>query len=336
VLEALFSLDPILILSGGAFVAVALAAIGIYAFIAFQVGPRARFKRRLAFVTGSRPAGAGDRSGQDGTRRREMQDKLKEMEEGHRAKKRRRHQIRDEIRQAGLTFSVRQYAIGSAVLGLVGLIGMLVAGFNILGSLLVGVALGLGGPKLYLRHMRGRRLKAFTSQFADAIDVIVRGIQSGLPVGECLGIIGRESSEPVAGEFRQIVENMQIGLTLEEALNRAQDRIHSQDLRFFAIVLQIQAQTGGNLAETLENLSKVLRDRKKMKDKVKAMASEANASAAIIGSLPFVVCGLLVLVNPAYVGLLFTDDIGKILVVIGLAWMGMGVMVMRQMINFEI
>ena len=336
VLEALFSLDPVLVLSVGAFVVVALVSIGAYAFIAAQIGPRARFKRRLALVAGERSARSGDRTGPDGSRRRDMHEKLKELEEGKKAKKRRRHQIRDEIRQAGLGFNVRQYAIGSAALGFVGAVVMLVSGFNILAALLVGVALGLGGPKLFLSHMRKRRLKIFTSQFADAIDVIVRGIQSGLPVGECLTIIGRESSEPVAGEFRQIVDSIQIGLTLEESLMRAVERMPSQDLRFFAIVLQIQAQTGGNLAETLENLSRVLRDRKKMKDKVKAMAAEANASAAIIGSLPFVVCLLLLLVNPAYLTILFTDDFGQILVAIGLTWMSIGVFVMRQMINFEI
>lgn len=335
-LEALFQLDPILILSGGAFVAVALAAIGIYAFIAFQVGPRAKFKRRLALVSGDKSVRSSEKSSQDGARRREMQEKIRELEAGQKSKKRRRHRIRDEIQQAGLTFGVRQYAIGSVVLGVVAMFGMLVMGYNILISILVAVALGLGAPKFYLKHMRGRRLKIFTTQFADAIDVIVRGIQSGLPVGECLSIIGRDSPEPVAGEFRQIVESVQIGMTLEDALSRAQDRIPSQDLRFFAIVLQIQQQTGGNLAETLENLSKVLRDRKKMKDKVKAMAAEANASASIIGSLPILVTGLLALVNPAYVGIMFVDDLGQILVAIGLVWMGIGIMVMRQMISFEI
>lgn len=336
VLEALFALDPVIVLSVGAFVVVALVSVGVYAIIAAQVGPRAKFKRRLALVAGERSARSGDRPGQDGSRRREMQEKLKDLDEGKKAKKRRRNQIRDEIRQAGLSFNVRQYAIGSAVLGFVGVVAMLVFGFNVLAALLVGVTLGLGVPKFYLSHMRKRRLKIFTSQFATAIDVIVRGIQSGLPVGECLTIIGRESSEPVAGEFRQIVDSIQIGLTLEESLTRAVERMPSQDLRFFAIVLQIQAQTGGNLAETLENLSTVLRDRKKMKDKVKAMAAEANASAAIIGSLPFVVCLLLLLVNPTYLGILFTDDFGQILVVAGLTWMSIGVFVMRQMINFEI
>ena len=325
-----------MVLSVGAFVVVALVSVGVYAIIAAQVGPRAKFKRRLALVAGERSARSGDRGAPDSSRRREMQEKLKELDEGKKAKKRRRNQIRDEIRQAGLSFNVRQYAIGSAVLGFVGVVAMLVFGFNVLAALLVGVTLGLGVPKFYLSHMRKRRLKIFTSQFATAIDVIVRGIQSGLPVGECLTIIGRESSEPVAGEFRQIVDSIQIGLTLEESLMRAVERMPSQDLRFFAIVLQIQAQTGGNLAETLENLSRVLRDRKKMKDKVKAMAAEANASAAIIGSLPFVVCLLLLLVNPTYLGILFTDDFGQILVVAGLTWMSIGVFVMRQMINFEI
>jgi tight adherence protein B len=206
----------------------------------------------------------------------------------------------------------------------------------VIAGLLVGFAMALGAPKFALSFMRKRRLKQFTLQFADSLDIITRGIQSGLPVGECLAIIGRESPEPIAAVFTEIVENVKLGLNLEDCLNRALERMPSQELRFFSIVLQIQQTTGGNLAETLSNLSRVLRERKKMRDKVKAMAAEANTSAMIIGSLPFLITLALTLVNPSYIAILFEDTTGHILIGIGLTWMTIGVIVMRSMINFDI
>ena len=335
-IDVLLSLDQTVITLGAVMAAVLVLSLVLYAVAVARFSTRSRFKKRLATVAG-KPAGrAGARANPDGSRRKDIQEKLKNMEEGQRAKKRRRHQIRHDIQQAGLDITVRQFAIGSVALGLGGLVLMMILDFHIVVGLLVGLAMGLGAPKYALKHMRKRRLKAFTTQFADAIDVIVRGIQSGLPVGECLTIIARESPEPIAGEFRQIVESIHFGRTLEESLARALERVPLADLNFFAIVLQIQQQTGGNLAETLSNLSGVLRDRKKMKAKVAAMAAEANTSAAIIGALPFVVTLALVLINPDYVGILFEDEIGKIMVAVGLTWMSIGVFIMKQMINFEI
>ncbi len=335
--EALLALDPRVLVAGAIVVLVLLATAIIVVVSAGQFGPRAKFKRRMSAVVGKQVARSGERaSASDASRRRDIQEKLKQVEEGHRTKRRRRYQIRQDLQQAGLGITVRQYAIGSAVLGVFGLVVILVLGFKWYVGVLTGVFLGLGIPKFWLGYMRNRRLKSFIKLFPEAIDIIVRGVQTGLPVGECLAIIGRETSDPIGGEFRQIVEGLQIGLTLEESLSRAQERLPTQELRFFAIVLQIQQQTGGNLAETLNNLSTVLRDRKKMKAKVSAMAAEANASASIIGSLPFVVCGLLLLINPNYLTPLFTDTTGQILVAIGLTWMSLGVFVMRQMINFEI
>ena len=184
--------------------------------------------------------------------------------------------------------------------------------------------------------MARSRQKTFTSHFANAVDVVVRGIKSGLPVGECLNIIGREAPEPVGEEFRNLVEGQKIGLSLEELLNRGLERIPTTEYKFFAIVLQIQQKTGGNLARTLENLSNVLRERKKMRDKIKSLSSEAKSSAMIIGSLPFFVCGMISLLNPDYMKLLFTTTVGNVLLGIGLGWMGLGVLVMSKMINFKI
>jgi tight adherence protein B len=334
--DVLLDLDPRALTYGAAFLAVVVLALVGYTAFAARLGPQSRFKKRLATVAGQSTGRSIDRAGRDVARRREMADKLKQMEEGAKAKRARRHQIRHEIKQAGLTISVRQYAVGSVLLGLAGLAVMVAFGTHLIAALLVGFAMGLGLPKFSLSFMKKRRLKLFTSQFADALDIIVRGIQSGLPVGECLTIIGRESPEPIASEFRDIVDNIKLGLNLEDCLNRSLERMPSQELRFFSIVLQIQQQTGGNLAETLSNLSTVLRDRKKMKDKVKAMSAEANTSAMIIGSLPFLITLALTLVNPTYISILFSDDVGNILIVIGLCWMTLGVIIMRNMVSFEI
>jgi tight adherence protein B len=196
--------------------------------------------------------------------------------------------------------------------------------------------MGFGLPRFIVKWLGKRRVKKFTLLFANAVDVIVRGIRSGLPVGECLNIIARESPEPVAGVFREIVEAQRLGLNLEQALERAEELMPTSEMKFFNIVLGIQQQTGGNLAETLSNLSSILRARKKMGDKVKALSSEARSSAMIIGSLPFIMTALLWLVSPEYIALLFTDDTGKVMIMAGLAWMSIGVFVMKQMVSFEI
>ena len=184
--------------------------------------------------------------------------------------------------------------------------------------------------------MAKRRQKKFTNQFADGLDVICRGIQSGLPLGECLNIIARESPDPLGNEFRLITERQKLGMMLEEALEKAYERIPTSDLRFFAIVLAIQQQTGGSLAETLTNLSTVLRDRRKMPAKVKAITSEARATAMIIGALPFVIGGLLYIIRPDYIGTLFDDPLGHALLVGGAVMMSLGVFIMKQMITFEV
>ncbi len=338
-LEALATLDRTDLVVGAVFVMMAVLSITAYFLLASRFGPKAKFRKRLAMVAGRQALRAAERPSQDAARRKEMQDKLKELEDGQKAK-RRRYQIRHEIQRSGLGITVRQYAAGSVLIAFLGLIlTLLMMGLHTGGWLagaLVAVTLGLGFPKFFLGYMGRRRIKTFTKLFPDAIDIIVRGIQSGLPVGECLAIISRESPEPIAGEFRQIVEGTRIGLTLDECLGRAVERVPSQELKFFAIVLQIQQQTGGNLAETLSNLSNVLRQRKKMKDKAAAMAAEANTSAAIIGSLPILVTGALGLINPAYIGLMFTETYGIIAIVIGLVWMTLGAIVMKQMVNIEI
>nr|WP_246423781.1 type II secretion system F family protein [Roseospira goensis] len=183
--------------------------------------------------------------------------------------------------------------------------------------------------------MARRRQKRFTTEFPNAIDVLVRGVQSGLPVSECIGIVGREVPDPVGAEFRMMVEGQRVGLPLSEIMARGLERMPTPEYKFFAIVLQIQQQTGGNLAETLANLSTVIRERKQMRLKVKALSSEAKASAWIIGSLPFIVVALISLTSPTYLVPLFETAAGHIIMVGGLLWMATGVAIMAKMINFK-
>ncbi|MDP8916575.1 MAG: type II secretion system F family protein, partial [Pseudomonadota bacterium] len=200
----------------------------------------------------------------------------------------------------------------------------------------VGLIVGLGMPRMVLNVLSKRRTKRFTGEFPNAIDIITRGIKSGLPVHDCLKIIARESPEPLGGEFRRIVEQVGMGVTVEQALERAYQRMPTPELRFFTIVLAIQQKTGGNLAEALGNLSTVLRARKMMREKIKAMSSEATASAMIIGALPPGVLALVTFMTPAYMGVMFTDPRGQMLLGGGALWMCLGVFIMRRMINFKI
>jgi tight adherence protein B len=232
--------------------------------------------------------------------------------------------------------NVRNYLMVTGIVGLVTATVFMLMGFHVLISLPVGLIGFLGLPKLALRLMGRSRRKKFTASFAGSIDVIVRGIKTGLPVGECLAIVGREAPEPVGEEFRLLVEGQKIGLSLEELLRRGLERMPTPEFKFFSIVMQISAQTGGNLAGTLEGLSEVLRERKKMKDKVQALSGEAKSSAMIIGCLPFLVSGCMYGMNPDYMSLLFTETIGNILLAAGLTWMTIGISVMTKMIHFDI
>ncbi|MFQ5958792.1 MAG: type II secretion system F family protein [Alphaproteobacteria bacterium] len=310
-----------------------LAGFGVYSV---RFSPRARLRRRVTAITDP-GSGVTERSEKSSgnPKRKLIQAKLKELEETQK-KSHRRRELRQQLMEAGLTISVRNFYMLSAIAALLGAGAYLLTGFLPVGAILVAIPSGLLVPKWILSFLAKRRKKAFTSRFADAVDIIVRGIQSGLPVGECLIIIANESPDPVGSEFRLITEGQRLGLTLDEALARSYDRMPTADLKFFSIVLNIQQQTGGNLAETLSNLSRVLRDRKKMGDKVRAMSSEARTTAMIIGSLPFIMCGLLFLTSREYIMHLFSDPIGHVLIGAGLTLMLTGTLIMKKMINFEI
>jgi tight adherence protein B len=244
--------------------------------------------------------------------------------------------MRLRLEKTGREISIGRYAVIN--LGLVVVVGglMMSRGAPLMLSLLFALFVGIGLPHFIVSRMIAKRLKAFTANFPDAIELMVRGLRSGLPISETLGIVSSEVSGPVGVEFRAVNDKMKIGLTMEAALQETADRLGTSEFQFFVITLAIQRETGGNLAETLSNLADVLRKRAQMKLKIRAMSSEAKASAMIVGALPFIVFTLVYMLNPAYMGGFFTEER---LIVAGLGatvWMGIGVAIMAKMVNFEI
>jgi tight adherence protein B len=244
--------------------------------------------------------------------------------------------LRKRLQQTGRTWTLPQYTLAS--LGLVVTIALLLAlkGLPILLALLVGLFVGIGLPHFVVGKMIKRRVGRFTAKFPDAIDLMVRGLRSGLPISETLGVVADEVPGPIAEEFRNVADKMKIGRTMEAALQETADRLGTPEFQFFVITLAIQRETGGNLAETLGNLSEVLRKRAAMKLKIRAMSSESKASAWIVGSLPFIVFGLIWFINGKYMQDFFVDERLMIIGAGGLVWMGVGVFIMAKMVDFEI
>jgi len=294
--------------------------------------PRALKRQRIKDLGEIGEVVAADKG--EGRRTKRIQEKIRQLENKNKNRSA-LDSLRANILQSGLEITVSTYFVLSSVLGLVSALVYLVLGYPPIGAVAVALIAGLLVPKLVLGSMKSKRQKLFTAHFAEAIDLIVRGIRSGLPVNECFNVVAREFEAPLGEEFRLLVEGQNLGMTIDDLLERGIERIPTSEYKFFAIVIQIQRQTGGNLADTLSNLSNVLRDRKKMRDKARAMASEATASAGIIGSLPFAVGILLSVVNPEYLMVLFTEKTGQYLIAFGLFWMFLGAMVMRKMINFK-
>ena len=267
------------------------------------------------------------------SRRDQVEDTLKEIDARHRAGKRPPLSVR--ISQAGLTWSKQRFFLTAAVLGVCAFLGFMLTGTGIIPAAGVGFAAAFGLPFWILSFLKKRRESKFLAGFPDAVDVIVRGIKSGLPLMDCLRVIANDSQEPVKSEFRAIIESQAVGVPLGEACIRIYERMPVAEANFFGIVISIQQKAGGNLSEALGNLSRVLRDRKKMKAKIQAMSMEAKASGAIIAALPFVVMGLVYLTSPDYIMLLFTQKLGNLLLAASAVWMSMGIFVMRKMINFD-
>jgi tight adherence protein B len=290
-------------------------------------------ENRRAQVAKPEPAAKRQNEKAQRSRREQVENTLKDLEARH--QKASKVSLSTRITQAGLDWSSQKFLIVSAVLGLVFFGIAMFAGRSLLGALGLGLGGGVGLPRWGLSYLKKRREKAFLKALPDAVDVIVRGIKAGLPLFESIKVVAAESPEPLRSEFNAIIETQAIGMPLGEACARLYDRMPVPEANFFGIVVAIQQKSGGNLSEALGNLSKVLRDRKKMAEKIQAMSMEAKASAAIIGSLPPIVMILVYLTTPAYISLLWTDPTGQLMLVGCVMWMSIGVMVMKKMINFD-
>ena len=288
-------------------------------------------KRRAAVARDAVKAPDGSVQADRAARKKQIAYGLRDMEK----KGKKRFNLQTRIEQAGPSISRQQYVIASVLLGLLlGAVAYAKSDSPLL-ALLIWVIGTVGLPQLALARLRVRRINKFIANFPNAIDVIVRGIKSGLPLGDTIRIAANESVEPVKSEFRKIVESMSLGLTLPEAVERMAQRVPITETNFFSIVIAIQGKAGGNLSEAIGNLSRVLRERKKMKGKIGAMSMEAKASAVIIGAVPFLVVGALYFSSPHYVSLLWTTSHGRMISAIAIFWMGIGVAMMKKMIAFD-
>ena len=326
------SVGPLLV---AGLIALAFAGVVFALLFPFISGDREKDKR-LKTVAENRPRkGGGGTAGDAATsRKKSVADSLKEIET--RSKTKEKVTLRLQLQRAGLQVTPRDFYIASLISGLVcGAIAS--AGMR---APLIGVGVAafvgtMGLPRWFLGKLVKRRQAKFISELANAIDVVVRGVKSGLPLNECLQVIARESPEPLAGEFREVVEQQRLGVTLGEALERLCDRVPSAEVRFLAIVISIQQQAGGNLSEALANLSGVLRDRFRMSMKIKALSAEAKASAMVLASLPPGVMIMTHFSSPDYILPLFTTTTGNFMIAGGACWMLLGILVMRKMINFK-
>jgi tight adherence protein B len=244
--------------------------------------------------------------------------------------------LRKRLEHTGRKWTLGQYALACVGLTLAVMLLLWMKGAPLILATPFGVVVGLGLPHFVISKLIQRRVNQFTQRFPDAIDLMVRGLRSGLPISETIGVVANEIQEPVKTEFRSVSDKMKIGRTMEAALQEVSDRLNTPEFQFFVISLAIQRETGGNLAETLSNLSDVLRKRAAMKLKIRAMSSESKASAYIVGSLPFIVFGLIWFINGKYMQKFFVDERLMIAGVGGLIWMSLGAYIMSRMVNFEI
>jgi tight adherence protein B len=314
--------------------AVAFAG-GVYALAYPYFAADRQKSKRVESVAGARARKAGGALAEiQNSRKKSVADTLKEMDDRRKSDKNVTMGLR--LERAGLEQTPRDFYIISATVGVV-LAGIAHSILNLpVGAVVVAAVVGAFGlPRWVLNKMTQRRQQKFLSQLANAIDVVVRGVKSGLPLNDCLQVISRESPEPLAGEFRNIVEQQRLGVSLADGLERMCERMPLSEVRFLTIVIAIQQQAGGNLSEALANLSSVLRDRFMLAMKVKALSAEAKASALVLASLPPGVMTMVYLSSPDYITPLFTTTPGRFMIALGAVWMMMGVLIMRKMINFK-
>jgi tight adherence protein B len=312
-----------------------LAAGGLlWVFIYPLLSGERRADQRKASIARPQMAGAAPAArGVPKVRREQVEQTLNEIEV--RRKNAKSPPLSVRIAQAGLNWSKRQFLLISAGLALAAAAGGFVMGASVLVIVAMAFAAGFGLPRWMLSFLKRRRERRFIDGFADAVDVIVRGVKAGLPLGDCLKVIASDAQEPVKSEFRAIVETQTIGMPLGDACTRLYESMPLAEANFFGIVISIQQKAGGNLSEALGNLSRVLRDRKKMQAKIRAMSMEAKASATIIGALPIAVMLLVYLTSPQYIELLWTTQLGRLMLACCVVWMSIGVFVMKKMINFD-
>ncbi|MCD2172648.1 type II secretion system F family protein [Rhizobium sp. C4] len=351
----MFGFDPmVLAIIGLAAIAAAAVAYGVlFSEIENQQKTTSRYKKVKAAETDTvKVKAARDRMQEATKRRKSIQDSLSELEKKQEQNKKvDTPTLKVRLLQAGLAITESQFYIGSAIMAF----GTLVVGFIMtadmsgtpaidflpfsnaqLGVFAIAFVMGVGAPRFVVGFLYKRRMKRFLNEFPNSLDIMVRSIKSGLPLNDAVRLIAMEGQEPVKSEFRRVVEAQQMGMSIADACARMNATIPLQEVKFFAIVIGIQAQAGGNLSEALGNLSRVLRDRKKMLGKVQALSMEAKASAAIIGALPFIVATLVSITSPDYIKPLFTDPRGHLILLGSAVWMSIGVLVMRKMINFDI
>jgi tight adherence protein B len=314
-----------------------------YAFLFNTIADEKKAGRRLETVKKAETdrsvvKASRDRVAEAAKRRKSVQDSLKDLDAKQLAadKNIKKPPLKIQLRQAGMKVSIERFYVYSVICGVI----VTVLAFVLQAPLLIlpgaFIAGTLGLPRWFVSFQRGRRVKAFLNEFPNALDIIVRAVKSGLPLNDGIRLIASEAPEPVKTEFRRIVESQQVGMSIPDAAMRMPETMPCPEAGFFGIVIQIQQQAGGNLSEALGNLSRVLRDRKKMKAKVQALSMEAKASAVIIGALPFVVALLVYLSSPNYIMPLFTTSTGHLILGISGIWMSIGIFVMRKMMNFEV
>ncbi|HVX98806.1 MAG TPA: type II secretion system F family protein [Pseudorhodoplanes sp.] len=312
-------------------VSVAIGGV-LWVFVYPILSGERQAERRRENIARAEPATVRTPRGSQKSRREQIEETLKQIEARQKNKS---PSLEVRIEQAGLSLTKRQFLLASAGFGLFCFLLVLLSGFGRLAALGFGFAAAAGAPFWLLSYLKKRREAKFLNTFPDAVDVIVRGIKAGLPLLDSFRVVAAEASEPVRGEFRAIIETQTIGLPLGEACAKLYERMPLPEANFFGIVITIQQKAGGNLSEALGNLSRVLRDRKKMKAKIQAVSMEAKASATIIGSLPILVAFLVYLTSPNYIELLWTHPFGQVMLACSAVWMGTGVFVMKKMINFD-
>jgi len=332
-------MDQQMILVGGL---IALA-VGAVIMLVMTPGDKDRAKKRVSGLQSQRvttansagKAAANPDAAKD--RRKKLTETLKKIDDNQKeTKKKNKASLPQKLEQSGMEITVKQFYIASLFSCLALVAVGLISGQKMWVTGLMGFVGLFGLPRWFVGMATKRRQKKFINEFSNAIDVIVRGVKSGLPVNECLKIIATESPEPVATEFHLLTEGTRVGMSLEQSLARMYERMPIQEVNFFAIVLMIQQKTGGNLAEALGNLALVLRGRKTMEGKVKALSAEAKASAYIIGALPFLVAGAVHMSSPDYLQPLFTTTNGNFILLGAGFWMACGIFIMRKMIAIKV